>query len=126
MSDHNITAKPQKYPNAPLDGVALTALVISSLLLLLAGERHPYSYYQMLRWVVTLSWLLAAWCFYRLGWPYMILFCAPFAIVFNPVSPIYMKRWQWRPYDEWTAVACVVVAIVLAWLSWRSRTRPAA
>ena len=101
------------------------ALLIAAALLLWAGARHPYSYYQVLRWIVTIAWVLSAWRFYALGWTYAVLLCAPFVILFNPISPIYMRKWQWQPYDHVTAVASVAAAIILSWVGWRQRLRQA-
>jgi len=77
----------------------------------------------MLRWIVTISWVLAGWRFYRLNLRYLVIVCVPLAVLFNPLAPIYMKKWQWRPYDEWTAIASVVAAVALLWAISRYRNK---
>jgi hypothetical protein len=102
-------------PEAPrqLDYLAAGALIISALILFGAQSYHPYSYYQLLRWVVSLSSVLGAWRFAIHGWYVATALLVLVAILFNPISPIYMHRYQWQPYDSWSAVSCAILAVLL-------------
>ncbi len=74
---------------------------------------HPYSYYQLLRWIVCISAALGAWRFALRRWYLATAVLVFGAILFNPISPIRMHRFQWQTYDLWSAIGCVVLAITL-------------
>ena len=74
---------------------------------------HPYAYCQMMRWIVCLSAVTAAWRFAKLRWYVATAILVLGAILFNPVSPIRMSRFQWHPYDFWVAVGFLGLAILL-------------
>ena len=87
----------------------LIGIVAACWFLFGAAHWHPYSYYTMLRWAVTLTSAAVA---YRLAsaerlrgiWPlYAIL-----AVLFNPLAPISLHRAQWKPIDRIAAVVLIV------------------
>jgi hypothetical protein len=101
-----------------LDVSAAVALCISAVLLFLAsGSYHPYVYYQLLRWIVCLSALFGAWRFSLHRWYVATGLLIFGAILFNPVSPIRMSRYQWKPYDLWGAVGLIILGLMLGGLS---------
>jgi len=78
-----------------------------SLLLIALGD-HPYSYYTLLRWLVTIIGALVAYDFYEnknTNW--MWLFIA-IAILFNPIFLIYFSKDTWQLLDLITAVIFLV------------------
>lgn len=84
------------------------ARVIAAVMLVLALDRNPYSYYILLRWVVCgvsmygvymalkldkLSWF---WCFGSIG------------LLFNPLIPFYLSRSVWTFVDVAVAILFLV------------------
>lgn len=85
--------------------VSLILRIICILLLFLALFSHPYSYYIVLRWVVSFSSLFVGYISSRVenhtwAWVYFII-----AVLFNPILPIYLSRNTWQIFD-------VIVAII--------------
>jgi hypothetical protein len=106
--------------NRQLDLIGAGTLLISTALLFLAsGGLHPYSFYQLLRWIVCLSAVLGAWRFTLHRWYVATAMLIFVAILFNPLSAIRMSRSEWVPYDVCGAIGCLVLALILVKLSTR-------
>jgi len=80
--------------------------VVSVLLLFGALGTHPYSYYQNLRLVVTITAVFEGWLSHTNNkkewvWTFLVI-----GIVFNPIFPIYLPRGLWVIID-------VVVGVVM-------------
>lgn len=113
---------------APVDWKKAYLLDVASILLLLwasallagGGGYHRYSYYIGLRNVVSLAWLLAAVRFSVFRWWAATIIGVAIVWLFNPVSPIYMHKWQWQPYDRGTLVLSLAAAVALGVLSYRA------
>lgn len=109
-------------PERQLDWLGFAALLISAFLLYWAqSSYHRYSYFQLLRWVVTLSALLGAWRFAAYRWYVATAALILAAVLFNPINPIRMTRYQWHPYDFWGALGCAGLAVLLVFASFRKR-----
>ncbi|MBM4094780.1 MAG: hypothetical protein FJ276_36035 [Planctomycetes bacterium] len=68
-------------------------------LLLWALDRHPYGYYQILRWVTCAAGVYAAFiaCVVRkTGWGWAL---GVVAFVFNPLIPFHLDRNTWQGID---------------------------
>ena len=82
--------------------------IIAILFLLGALGDWPYGYYQILRWVVSVS--AAYFCILIYNSPkgrsgaWVWIFGA-IAVLFNPIVPIYLSKSTWQPID-------IVVAII--------------
>ena len=68
-------------------------------MLVVATGSYPYSFYQILRWVVCATAAYDAYALYMskrnfLLWPFVGI-----AVLFNPVAPIYMSRATWQVFD---------------------------
>ncbi len=77
-------------------------------MLLSALGKHPYGYYQILRWVVAGVTSYSAYLAYQqrqIGWAWTL---SIIAMVFNPIVPVYLER------ATWVVVDIVAAAIVLA------------
>jgi len=97
-----------------LNIISIAALAVSAIMLWSArGGYHPYAYYQIMRWVVSLSALLGAWRFAVCRWYTATAALIFAAILFNPISPIRMSRFQWHPYDFWAALGFLAFALLL-------------
>jgi hypothetical protein len=94
-------------------------------MVLWAAERHPYGYYELMRWVIALTWAFTAWRFYRYGWPIVAALGVLVVVLHNPISPIHMRRWEWRPYDVATALASIAAVGMLWYLSREAGSRQA-
>jgi len=78
------------------------------MLLLAIPSIWPYSYYQILRWVVSASAVYVAYVAHKNNktgwlWPMIIV-----AIVFNPLWPIYLSKGTWSILDFIVAVLFIV------------------
>ena len=65
---------------------------------------HPYSYYQLLRWIVAVSGAYSAYLAYEhkdntWTWIFSII-----AVLFNPIIPFTFSRETWQVIDVATAV----------------------
>ena len=77
---------------------------ISGVLLLLALGYHPYSYYIILRWVVSSSSLYSGWILSKLkssNWAWILFIVG---ILFNPIFPVYLDRSTWQVIDIVSAI----------------------
>ena len=79
-------------------------------ILLGAMGTHPYSYFQILRWIVCAAAAYSAYLYIQaertaLFWVFVAL-----AVLFNPIAPIYMTRDSWQNYD---LIAAVIFAVAL-------------
>jgi hypothetical protein len=103
------------------DKLIVVGLVVSALWLWSAAHGyHPYAYYQFMRWVVCASAGVAAW---RLAGHHRYVVTVALillAILFNPISPIHLRRYQWPPFDQLGAVVSLVAAVMLYFVSHNS------
>jgi hypothetical protein len=59
----------------------------------------PYSYYILLRWIISIVSIFIAYGFYKsklTGWA---LVFGAVAILFNPIAPIYLAKSTWVIFD---------------------------
>jgi len=73
--------------------------LISGVLLLLAIGFHPYSYYILLRWIVSGTSFYSGWAFSKMeqhnwAWIFFII-----GILFNPIIPVYLDKASWVLID---------------------------
>lgn len=74
-------------------------IVLSIILLFGAMGEHPYGYYQLLRWVVSIGAFYKA---YELSksshsfWKWVLI---ALGILFNPIRPFYLDRETWQILD---------------------------
>jgi len=79
--------------------------LISIILLFLAVEALPYSYYQFLRWVISGTSFYTGWLYYQtkhdmwLNYPFFVI-----GILFNPIASFFLDKGIWSTID-------IVVAI---------------
>lgn len=74
------------------------------LFLLGAFGAWPYVYYQVLRWIVCVAGAYSAYTTHKsgsTGWTWMF---GIIAVLFNPITPFFMKRETWQILDLITAV----------------------
>ncbi len=78
--------------------------IIAIILLLWALTDNPYSYYQLLRWVITIIAGYTAYTYYnkqkiRWTWTFGVM-----ALLFNPIIPFYFSKSTWQLIDLTSAV----------------------
>lgn len=78
--------------------------LVSGVMLVLALGYRPYSYYIILRWVVSGSSFYSGWVFSNLkrsnwAWVFFIV-----GILFNPIFPVYLNKGTWQLIDIISAV----------------------
>ena len=87
---------------------------IAIILLLCAVDRHPYSYYTLLRLVVCSVSLYSAYFYYKVFHDELNIWVWIFgaiAVLFNPIKPIYLDKYIWQYVDF--AVAAILSASLL-------------
>lgn len=80
-----------------------TILAGAMLLLAIPTGFFPYSYYQILRWVVTIVALYSAYSAYKTKNTKWAILMGAVAILFNPIAPIYFDKNTWQILDFITA-----------------------
>jgi FtsH-binding integral membrane protein len=86
--------------------------LISVILLLLAIGNHPYSYYQILRWVVSGSSLYSGWILSKLqkhNWAWFFFISG---VLFNPIIPFYLDRSTWQLINSVFAIVFVITLTI--------------
>ena len=78
--------------------------ILAIIMLLVALGNHPYSYYQFLRWVVSIAAVCMVYLAHRLKAMFWAWFFVGVAMLFNPISPFYLSRGSWQKIDFVTAV----------------------
>lgn len=82
--------------------------LVTSILLFIGIAPLPYSYYQLLRIVVTITAVLNA-INTDAKENYLLKFCFVIvAVVFNPVFPIHLNKEVWMLVDFFTAIFLLV------------------
>jgi hypothetical protein len=89
------------------------ARIIAAILLFLALDRHPYGYYELLRFVVcgvSIYGLYFSAKLEKIGWAFTF---GIIAILFNPLIPIYLRRGTWQFIDLAVAVLLLLSIFLL-------------
>lgn len=76
-------------------------IILAGVMLLLAIPNgvFPYSYYQILRWVVTIVALYSAYSAYKTKNTKWTVIMVIVAVLFNPIAPIYFAKETWQVLD---------------------------
>lgn len=85
---------------------ALAPAAVAAVLLLIALATLPLGYYTFMRWGVTIAAIAMCTMAYKGNQSAWLFVLIPIAILFNPISPVYMRRQAWAPFD-------VIAAMVL-------------
>ncbi len=83
--------------------------IITGVMLLLAIPAiWPYSYFQLLRWVVAIVALYNAYTAYESKKSEWVVIMVAIAILFNPVSPIFLQKQTWVILDLISSIVMFV------------------
>lgn len=82
--------------------------ILAIVILLGALGDHPYSYYQILRWVVAIAGAYSAYTHFKSknnfwGWVFVAV-----TVLFNPIAPIYFQKDTWQILDLVGAITFLV------------------
>jgi len=85
--------------------------IICGILLLLAiPSWWPYDFYTLLRWIICPVSVYVAYSFYKsklTGWIFVF---SAIAILFNPISPIYLSKSSWVGIDFISSILFFIAA----------------
>lgn len=87
---------------------ALTPAAVAAFLLLIALAPLPLGYYTFMRWGVTVAAIAMCTVAYKGNQGTWLFLLIPIAILFNPISPVYMTRESWAPFDVIAAAALLL------------------
>ncbi|MEX0998373.1 MAG: DUF6804 family protein [Thermodesulfobacteriota bacterium] len=85
-------------------------LLAVALLLGSLGD-HPYGYYQLLRWVVSIVAFYSAYIAFQNGSSAWIWILIAIGVLFNPIRPFYLDRGTWLILDIVSAVVLTIFII---------------
>lgn len=93
---------------AKTGGLPIPVIYGAAALLAVAVLPLPYGYYQLLRLVATGVFAWAAIVAFRRGRAGHGFGFAVLALLFNPVTPVYLSKVLWTPIDLGAALALVL------------------
>jgi len=93
--------------NMNIRGLCIASGVI---LILAIIPTWPYDYYILLRWVIFISSIIAAYSFYTSKLTAWVLIFGSIAFLFNPIVPVYLSRPTWTPIDFVGAILFFIAA----------------
>lgn len=121
-----MTTKSPTTLNRLLDVLGIVLLLLAAFKLSGAGSYHRYGYYESLRAIVTIAWGFGAYRFWLRGVPIATIVCCILAVLFNPVVPVTMRKYQWLPIDHTMVWFAIGAACGLGFLIYRSFSTPVA
>jgi MFS-type transporter involved in bile tolerance (Atg22 family) len=85
-------------------------LLIAGLSALWALQRLPHDYYGIIRWLVFAGAGYGAYGFARRQISIAAIACSIVSILFNPIVPIRLHRFQWQPIDLLGGICLLALA----------------
>ena len=79
-------------------------LILSIIMLFGAIAEWPYGYYTILRWITCITSILVVLQAFEKNIDWAKVVFIVIAILFNPLTPIYLSRSTWIPLDIITAI----------------------
>jgi hypothetical protein len=99
-------------------GLYLAWLVAAGLLVYGAIQKHPYSYYTLLRWICCPVFAYSAVASHKENrTPWAWIFGA-LALLYNPIFRVHLDRSTWIGVNWFTVGAIIVAAVAF----WRAKT----
>ena len=99
----------------------LAWLVTAALLVWAAVDRHPYSFYMLLRWISCPVLAYSAFVAYETSRPLWIWVFGGLALLYNPIFRTHLDRNTWIGVN-WFTVGTIIVAAIIFWRSNMHRT----
>jgi hypothetical protein len=116
--DDSVT-RPPEATSRPITFVLLLWLIAAGMLVYAAVERHPYSFYVLLRWICCPIFAYSAFVAQeknRLAWTWVF---GVLAMLYNPIFRVHLDRSIWSGVN-WFTVGAIIVAVVF----WQDRASP--
>ena len=88
-------------------------VILSILMLFGAIAEWPYGYYVLLRWITCITSILVAFQAFEKNIDWVKVVFIVIAILFNPLTPIYLSRSTWIPLDIITAIFFIFVIRII-------------
>jgi len=89
-----------------------TFTLIASIMLILAiPSGWPYAYYQILRWVVSITGVINAFQAHEEGKMNWVWIMGGITILFNPIVPVYLDKGLWVILDM------IAAFLMFTWLA---------
>jgi hypothetical protein len=96
-------------------GLYVAWLVAAGLLVYAAVERHPYSFYTLLRWICCPVFAYSAFTAYEKNRVLWVWIFGVLAGLYNPIFRVHLDRSTWIGVN-WFTVVVIAVAGVVFWL----------
>ena len=87
--------------------------IIAFLLLVFAHRKFPYFYYQILRWVVCITFILYTVHFWEKV-KFLGIISLINGVIYNPIIPIHMKKSSWFVFNVISAVILGIFILIPA------------
>jgi Family of unknown function (DUF6804) len=95
-------------------GLYVAWLVAAGLLVYAAVERHPYSFYTLLRWICCPVFAYSAFAAHEKNRVLWVWVFGVLAGLYNPIFRVHLDRSTWTNVN-WLTVAGLVVAAFIFW-----------
>jgi hypothetical protein len=105
MKQRNITG---------LIGLYVAWLVIATMLVYAAIEKHPYSYYPLLRWICCPVFAYSAFAAHERNRVVWVWIFGVLAALYNPLFRVHLDRSTWIGVN-WFTVGVIAVAAIIFW-----------
>jgi hypothetical protein len=102
-------------------GLYAAWFVAAALLVSAAVERHPYSYYTLLRWICCPIFAYSALAAHEKNRVLWVWVFGVLAGLYNPIFRVHLDRSTWVGVN-WATVAAIVIAAALFWKDKKSAT----
>jgi hypothetical protein len=99
-------------------GLYVAWLIAAGMLISAAVERHPYSFYTLLRWICCPIFAYSAFSAHEKNRVLWIWVFGVLAALYNPIFRVHLDRSTWIDVNWFTVCAIIVAAVAF----WRTRT----
>jgi hypothetical protein len=96
-------------------GLYVAWLVAAGLLVYAAVERHPYSFYTLLRWICCPVFAYSAFAAHERNRVVWVWVFGMLAALYNPIFRVHLDRSTWIGVNWFTVGAIVVAIVVFLW-----------
>jgi hypothetical protein len=94
---------------ADIVGLYIAWLVVAGMLVSAAVQRHPYSFYTLLRWVCCPVFAYSAFAVYQMNRVLWVWIFGVLAALYNPIFRVRLDRSTWIGVN-WFTVGVIAVA----------------
>jgi hypothetical protein len=99
-------AESQRFEMKRIAGLYVAWLVVAALLVSAAVERHPYSFYTLLRWICCPVFAYSAFTAHEKNRVLWVWIFGVLAALYNPIFRVHLDR------TTWVGVNCFTVGVI--------------